>query len=254
MAAGALFILVRIMFQIHPDVDTPPDDTVIWRYIDLEKLIALLHSRSLYLCRLDHLRDPWEGRWPPAMAEVFTRGRSEGELEKGKDFVEWLNEMRKLFYVSCWHENSDESAAFWDQYKRSRGVAIRSTVGRLKRSNSSEMPFFLGRVQYRHYGREEFPAGYANALRPVFLKRRSFEHEREVRVLIWHAQTKSESDFKSIRESYSIGVDLAVLIDSIYVAPECPAWLVDPLRELLRRFDLPDVPVRHSNLYDKNIS
>lgn len=242
------------MFQTHPEVDTPPDDTVIWRYTDLEKLVALLHSRSLYLCRLDLLRDPWEGRWPPAMAEIFTLGRSGVEAEQGKDFVKWLNEMRKLFYVSCWHENSGESAAFWDQYKNSRVVAIRSTVGRLKRSTSSEMPFLLGRVQYRNYGSTEFPAGSTNALRPVFLKRRSFEHEREVRILIWHAHANPESDFKSIRESYSIDVDLAVLIDSIYISPECPAWIVEPVRELLRRFDLPDVPVRRSDLYDKTIS
>src|SRR5664279_3731928 len=113
------------------------------------------------------------------MAEIFTRGRSEVGAEQGKDFVKWLNEMRKLFYVSCWHENSGESAAFWDQYKNSRGVAIKSTVGRLKRSNSSAMPFFLGRVQYQHYGGAEFPVGSTNALRPAFLKRSSFEHERE---------------------------------------------------------------------------
>lgn len=242
------------MFQTHPEIDTPPDDTVIWRYTDIEKLVALLHSRSLYLCRLDHLRDPWEGRWPPAMAEIFTRGRSDVQAEQGRDFVKWLNALRRLFYVSCWHENSGESAAFWDQYKNSRGVAIRSTIGRLKSSNSSEMPFFLGRVQYRDYGDAEFPAGSTNAFRPAFLKRRSFEHEREVRALIWHPLVNSESDSKSIRESYGIDVDLAVLIDSIYISPECPAWLVEPLRELLRRFDLPGVPVRRSDLYDKSIN
>lgn len=243
------------MYQTHPEVDTPPDDTVIWRYVDLEKLVALLHSRSLYLCRLDHLRDPWEGLWPPAMAQVFTRGKNETGAAQGKDFVRWMNGLRMLFYASCWHENSGESAAFWDQYKNSRGVAIRSTIGRLiKSTTSSKVPFFIGRVQYRDYADVDFPLDSTNAIRPAFLKRKSFEHEREVRVLLWHPLANPESDFKSIQESYGIDVDATILIESIYISPESPTWLVEPLREVLRRFDLAGVPVRRSDLYDKHLA
>jgi hypothetical protein len=132
------------MYEEHSKIDTPPDDTVIWRYMNLEKLLALLRSRSLYLCRLDRLRDPWEGLWSPWAVDAIRqqlRGQAEG-------LIRAQNMMKRLFYVSCWHENSCESAAFWDQYQSSRGLAVRSTVGHLKDSSCLAPRFFIGRVQY----------------------------------------------------------------------------------------------------------
>jgi hypothetical protein len=59
------------MYTEHCNIDTPSGDTVVWRYMNLEKLLALLGSSSLHLCRLDDLRDPWEGKGSPAALEVF---------------------------------------------------------------------------------------------------------------------------------------------------------------------------------------
>jgi len=226
--------------------------------MDLERLLALLSNSSLYLCRLDRLRDPWEGLWPRPILEAIRSQLFAHKDIGGQDtFATFLaRDLPKTFFVSCWHENMTESAAFWDQYGNSRGLAIRSAIGRLKECSRSEMNFFIGRVKYLDY---DHPVSVGmqldNMMSPAFLKRRSFEHEREVRVLQWHiVSPEGPVDFSKAHESSELRVDLAVLIESIYISPMSPVWLVDALQQLLTRFGLPGVHVRRSELYDRTIA
>lgn len=243
------------MYELHADIDTPSDDTVIWRYMDLERLLALLSNSSLYLCRLDRLRDPWEGLWPKSVLDRM-RLQLASQVSGGLDsFVGFFKDLPKSFFVSCWHENTTESAAFWDQYGNSRGLAIRSSIGRLKECSRSEMTFFIGLVKYLDYDHPEPIERSFNALSPAFLKRRSFEHEREVRVLQWHLPfTKDKVDWSSAIDSAELPIDLKVLIESVYISPMSPVWLVDAVHQLLSRFGMPVVPVRRSELYDRTIA
>src|SRR5258706_406031 len=56
---------------------------------------------------------------------------------------------RKNYCVNCWHVNEGESAAMWDLYANSKGIAIRSTVGRLKKSLRPEQrKIALCKVEY----------------------------------------------------------------------------------------------------------
>jgi hypothetical protein len=226
------------MFESHPHFETPPDDTVIWRYVGLDKLLVLLCTQQLFLCRVDLFRDPWEGLWPDSIRSMFP-----------DDTRRTFNEIRKSFYASCWHENPHQSAAFWDQYGASRGIAIKSTIGRLKQSVSDEARFFVGRVRYFDYGQvEPSQFGFLNALFPAFAKRRSFEHEREIRVLVWDVPNLQATN---PIDSMGLSVDPAVLIETVFLSPLTPPWMLAPLREMLRRFDLDMIPVLRSELYDR---
>ena len=55
------------MYEKREEIVTPPDEVIVWRYMNLEKLLALLATNTLFLCRLDRLRDPWEGVWPDSL-------------------------------------------------------------------------------------------------------------------------------------------------------------------------------------------
>ncbi|ATC86761.1 hypothetical protein [Pseudoalteromonas arctica] len=50
-----------------------PDDTVIWKYIDLSKFISLISNHSLWFARLDYNWgvDPFEGKIPKAQWEMM---------------------------------------------------------------------------------------------------------------------------------------------------------------------------------------
>ena len=39
----------------------PPDDTTVWRYLSLAKLLAMLKTKSIYFSRTDFFDDPFEG-------------------------------------------------------------------------------------------------------------------------------------------------------------------------------------------------
>ena len=55
-------------FKPHPDLTVPQQDEVVWRYMDLAKLLSLLDRSALYFSRLDKLSqlDPFEGYYTNA--------------------------------------------------------------------------------------------------------------------------------------------------------------------------------------------
>jgi hypothetical protein len=48
-------------FQSHSDFTDIPDDTVLWRYVDLYRLLDLVQTSELHLTRVDDMEDRWEG-------------------------------------------------------------------------------------------------------------------------------------------------------------------------------------------------
>lgn len=117
------------MYEEHSRIATPPDDTVIWRYMNLDKLLAMLCDRSLFMCRLDKFRDPWEGVWPKPVVDEVRSHMDESQTEWFLTFLE--EKMKNVYYVNCWHAGEHESAALWDSYAGHAGLAVKSSVGRL---------------------------------------------------------------------------------------------------------------------------
>lgn len=161
--------------------------------------------------------------------------------------------MRLSFFVNCWHASEYESAALWGQYAEHAGLAVRTTVGRLKSSIDSETPYFIGQIEYRDFSERAFPASM-NSLLPAFLKRKSFEHEHEVRVLVFDFPRREFSvDCSQLQANETLSVDLSVLIDAIYLSPSVSKWLLPYLRKLLAQFGLPDTHIEASRLYDEHV-
>ncbi len=109
----------------------PPDDTTVWRYLSLAKLLAMLKNKSIYFSRTDFFDDPFEGS--------FTKGSliddaDGGGYSMGHSYY-CAKHMPFHSFVSCWHSSEVESIALWKIYaKEEGGVAIKSTIGDLKRS------------------------------------------------------------------------------------------------------------------------
>lgn len=223
------------MYNLHGALDTPPDETVIWRYMSLEAFLALLFA-GLYCCRISRFEDPWEGRWPGSIRKKLKAYLKISDIEP----------LRNELFANCWHESTHESAALWSQYGRS-AIAVRSTVGRLKRAvQRSTHKIYIGRVRYLNYSRP-LPSGLpSNMFLPAFLKRKSFEHEREVRLVIYRTVGKTKSGL-------TINADLAALIEAVYISPVADAFLVASLKGVLKSVRLGNRLVRRSRLYDKPI-
>ena len=93
-----------------------------------------------------------------------------------------------------------------------------------------------------------------NALILPFLKRKSFEHEREIRILVWDPNKIGPPDpDTSLPDGIELPAGSHELIEALYISPEAPTWLSVHIVELLRRFGVPNLPVMQSTLYDKHV-
>ncbi|OIU71041.1 hypothetical protein [Rossellomorea aquimaris] len=243
------------MYNHHSVFDLPEKTTKIWRYMDFTKFIDMINSQHLFFVRSDKFKDPFEGRYSNANKSLNYREKIYGEKNDNKIFkkLENLNRYdRKFTLINCWHMNEYESAAMWDLYLKSEeGIAIQSTVGKLIDSFcETEESIYIGKVKYIDFKRDWVPEG--NTFNPFIYKRKSFEHEKELR-LLHHLGLPSSNgaiDYSAdspVQFGKSISCDIKTLIENIYVSPTSADWFHDLIISMCERLELKK-PVLHSDL------
>ena len=210
----------------------------VWRYVSFASLVSILQSGKVFFPRITKLDDPYEGAMPDALRSYF--GNEEEEFEGRKlRVVDFLEAHSRFSCVSCWHVNEVESAAMWKLYSSDSGVAVQSTVGGLILGFKEANPK-MALVQYIDLEGSDLP----KLMFPVYLKRKSFSHENELRV------TLIETDIPAYPDGLPVAADLKALIECIYVSPSAPKWHVDVVRWEVERHGL-KVEVHQSSLYSK---
>ena len=223
----------------------PDDDSQLWRYMDFTKFVSMLDTKTLFFSRLDKLEDKYEGTLSkPTLAWVERSLESQPAERKANwsKMLEVYKSFKAHMFVNCWHINEHESAAMWDLYLKSdEGVAVRTTFKRIKESLSS-CPYSVdaSKVRYVDYETELIPVGGDTSIYyPVVHKRKSYEHENELRLFCW-GYNMSIEDQQSVgsfsagpinpcllpllpdRPGVSLEVKLEVLIEEVCVAPSLP--------------------------------
>ncbi|CAB3753058.1 hypothetical protein LMG29739_01655 [Paraburkholderia solisilvae] len=223
----------------------------IWRYMDFTKLVSMLHTQSLFFCRADKLSDPFEGSYTASTIRRFEERGEEiaREFEDNAHFVKNMRDglaaisgvrrqARERTATNCWHRNERDSAAMWSLYLKSdEGIAVASTYARLCDSvRESESQVLIGVVEYIDYETESFPH-FGNLFSPYLHKRKSFEHEKELRAVVQADSTAHGRAVEPWNEGgVSIRVDLDALIEAVYIAPSAPAWFADVVAATIARF------------------
>lgn len=242
------------MIVEDPEFRLPADDAVLWRYLDLAKFVAMLQRRCLYLARADQLGDPFEGSY--ARPNIAARPQNYGHIpELSLQTLSMAKEsIRFLTYVNCWHHGQHESEAMWKLYAtEDRGIALRSSVAALRDSLAGTERICLGSVRYIDF--RDTPIREDDPLLAFMYKRRSFQHEQEVRAAMIHIAAGHSFDSCPLTAPPSqppgieLQVDLSRLIQGVIVSPFAEDWLVEVVREVTRRYDL-DVPIQKSELAD----
>ena len=176
-----------------PGINEPSDETTVWQYMDFAKLISMLDRGELFFVRIDKVDDPYEGtvpefnlreRMPTSRAQYpdITEERHQKAFDDIDNHVAELIRHGKVL-INCWHMNEFESAAMWDLYAKS-GIAIKTTFKRLKDSLDKGTPELIkfGLVGYTDFKSEWMAED--NLYHRFFLKRKSFEHEKELRAVL----------------------------------------------------------------------
>jgi hypothetical protein len=245
------------MFKDHPTFFQPENDDIrVWRYMSFTKLISLLESRCLYFSRADKLGDPFEGSWPKInvaarfdISDDIPEKSRPAFLEAMKNVGQIFKAIRQAIFLSCWHMNEYESAAMWKLYLESNeGIAIQSTYKRLKDSFIGEEQIYMGTVKYIDFQTEWIDA--TNMMSPFMHKRKSYEHEREVRALIMKLPIvgdKLDLSKESITDGLKVKINMEVLIERIYVAPYSPRWFEELVKSVVTKYSY-GFEIKHSGL------
>ena len=240
-------------YEFSPLITEPsPDSLTLWRYMDFTKFVSLLDSTALHFARSDQFEDPWEGAFPePDVAAIREAIAPHLDREDcASQIVDDIRAAGRSIYLNCWHANEYESAAMWKLYSTSdESVAIRSTLGRLKACfGSNPHPLYIGQVHYLDYSIEGTPVTdwTWNALSPLFCKRRSFSHEREIRAARFRVPETPDDDRVGLIEP----VDLSVLIEAVFVSPTSQQWYAELCGAVLAKFGLEELPLEKSDLFD----
>ena len=189
-------------YQKSPYFKTPKKCKKIWRYMPIDKFMAMLSEESLYFPNIYLFNDRYEGilsrktlrevyktdllnteNTPVKQDEEFIREKNviikafeeihiEDEMKEILNLQHSFQTLLKdfsnyLMFCSSWFLKENESHSMWAEYgdKRSpTSVAIQTTVGDL--INSIESPDYqihIGKVKYKDYD-EEHIEGYEDFL------------------------------------------------------------------------------------------
>lgn len=224
--------------------------------MDFTKYVSLIAYSSLFFCRSDLFKDPFEGSYSKANLALRPHVYKDVPSEQLKKMTEQISGfskwVREWTYINCWHANDFESAAMWDLYtKTDDAVAVETTYQRLK--NALPDNSFLGLVNYIDYDSEWLPEG--NSFYPFMHKRKSFEHEKEVRAVIQELPI-TDKGIEVGKPNNQPGIKIPVLLNNlivgIHVAPTAPTWLADIVAEVSAKYNV-SASVKQSNLYSEPV-
>ena len=162
---------------------------------------------------------------------------------------------RQIIFVNCWSVNEHESAAMWKLYgSGSEGIAIRSTCGRLKNALSKALQAIdMAEVKYIDYQVARVQTAPMDMLALSMHKRKSFEHERELRVVHWDSTEAMDiirgERQRNSKKHVSIQVDRDELIERIFVSPTSPTWFNEVVESVLSKYGV-NKQVHRSSLED----
>jgi hypothetical protein len=237
----------------------------LWKYMDFSKFASMLTTRSLYFACPSQFSDPYEGLLPrshvlaesnilqniidqnflPLRDQLAARGipveRMDGVLGGlVSQLLAAYKQVNGKFGVSCWHESEYESDAMWKLYSASgQGIAIESTVGQLRESLGNRTDLLIDPVRYMDFEQDPIEKGHRHYR--LFVKRKGFEHEKEVRATILLPKEG---------EGVALNCDLDILITSVHVSPTVDAFVRDAIEALCTGKQNPvNKPVLQSRMY-----
>jgi len=215
------------MYINNPNIILPDDEEIIvWKYLDLSKFLDMLLSKRLFMSRSDKFEDQYEGTFSEPTYEEIKKIAA-----NNPKFLDYYKSHRENVVISSWHINEYESFAMWQIFtKNNEGLAIQSTIGRLKKALHSEKRTeqHIGQVNYIDYKKEYIP--FDDTFFPFLFKRKSFQYEREIRII-----SDVTSDNLKINDGLKIDVDINQLIERIYIHPKSENWYKNLVIELVEK-------------------
>ncbi|MBK8058530.1 MAG: hypothetical protein IPK33_11905 [Gemmatimonadetes bacterium] len=238
----------RMRLQVPDALEIPHGATILWRYMSHTKFQDLVQRRALYFANASRLSDQYEVSIPQSTIRKERRdleraGLSSDEVDQRLRRFLWVrNPDKDLTLLSCWTTRRSESYAFWKIYvgKDTLGVAVRTTVARLKRALSlgaDPIPedFFMGRVRYRTFLSDSELTRY----HVICTKKPFYDFESELRVFLLHYSAAGARNAPyDVSQGRHVNVALDELVTRVVVSPFTQPAYRSEVATLLREAQL----------------
>jgi Protein of unknown function (DUF2971) len=233
------------------------ESDVLWRYMSIDKFICLLEG-VLYFPSLSSFKDsdPFEGYIPVSALRAlmgYSRYTQKPQwIDQSIDVEKEYQDRISGIYINCWHANHFESEAMWRLYsKQNDGIAIRTTVGRLKNvlEEFNQGIVHVGRVKYIDFDNQELNPNECmsdNVLFPL-IKRRSYEHEKEIRIYL-DSWENGKKIFADTVKSRILEINSLEIFDAIYISPYARHSFVDAIYAVCKKYGIERNRVEYSNI------
>ncbi|WP_155920422.1 DUF2971 domain-containing protein [Methylobacter luteus] len=260
-------------FLPHPNLNTPEDSQIVWRYMSFEQFVSLLLNKSLWFARGSILKnlDRYEGQLPERNLKIppeelmvkLYPGVSlrEDEIRRFVESHRMFQEIVRVnTLVNCWNMFDHESHSMWKVYgKGNNSIAIKSNIGALKKSfgDYRDYDVLIGEINYIDYTNELIDE--TNYLNILFHKTPFFSAERELRCVIG-----DDGDISLFPESepyfwggekdagLSPGVNVPCNLDDllleVVINPDADAWFGPIVKGTLSKFGYENVEVSKSSI------
>jgi hypothetical protein len=223
----------------RPGWEPKDPSAVLWRYMPYATYVQLLITQELHFTRLDHLPDPWEGMPHPTYGWTLRRGEP-----PPREPPIWQTH----FAVNCWCMRPDESISLWDRYCGAHGVAIKTTVDRMRRAlgiavrNVNVLRVVYSATSWRP---DREPRHWLGMVRR---KLPAYADEREVRAVISSMDLRREARLDP--GGLDQEVDLGTLIEEVLVGPPWAPWFHKHVADFTGRCRVPADRVKRSTILD----
>jgi hypothetical protein len=261
-----------------------------WSYLEPEKTSIVWQRQqptygALWMARPHTFSDEDEGMFPVLNADPETYCREMARLLKldsqeaerrrvqflARNPAGWMAAIHtrtRLCGVSCWYQDSHESARMWDEYVgEGHGVVVLTTLKKFEdalgyvspqASNKAARPMFAT-VDYVDRERFFLPQdGYYHLLG---IKGEGFKHEREVRLIgrspelvraTADGASSSLDEIEAVAASAASGfnllIDLSRLVSEVRVCPGATEQYLEEVRRLLAVKGISPDAVRRSEI------
>lgn len=220
-------------------------NSLVWRYISLDKFLYLILNKKLYFSKASTLTDKYEGTLPSFSKKEYVntlliQGHNDNKAQEMlSDLEQHLEEIRNLTFVNCWTLSKSESYALWKIYLggSKSGVAIRTTFSKLRKSLEYQEDFAIDLVKYsNHIDPNSLDGSAMDALSILTTKRTYYKYEDELRVLSLNHPELNPNRVKELKDlnGYGVEVDLSTLIQDIYISPFSGKWMFDVVKQIIK--------------------
>jgi hypothetical protein len=225
------------MYKEDPRFETPDDVSKIWRYMSYDKFESFIVERILYFCSIDVIKkeDPFEGSY------YACKLLHEVNASVAQNFVNQVNQCGPTIAVNCWHLSEYDSMAMWKIYSGKKGIAVQTTIQKLK-AEFDRYPdsVWIGKISYTDEPIDH-PIGWSvDKFMSCMTKRKCYEHEKEVRALIWETTEINRTEDGSA----IVPIKIDSLLESVFLSPESDDTLMESVLALLVKHGVDIKPIK----------